>query len=221
MTIQEKDFVKIDFDVYSNGKLAQSTSQKTAEEANLPKAQSYGPQVMIVGRNFFVKALDEDMKKAKEGEKRTLELSVEEGFGKRKKEFIKTFPKKVFDEQKLRAVPGMVYDFNGMFGTVKSVVGGRVMVDFNNVYAGKELKIEYTIAQKVEDIKEQMEFIFTTILKMPQNLFKVEAKDKDVTISIPKELHAMNDQLTKTFEDYISNYKDFKVSFGELPMPKQ
>lgn len=221
MTIQEKDFVKIDFDVYSNGKLAQSTSQKTAEKAGLPKAQNYGPQIMIVGRNFFVKALDEDMKKAKTGEKRTLELSVEEGFGKRKKEFIKTFPKKVFDEQKLRAVPGMVYDFNGMFGTVKSVVGGRVMVDFNNMYAGKELKIEYTITEKIENIKEQMEFIFTTILKMPQNLFKVEAKDMDVTVSIPKELHAMNDQLTKTFEDYISNYGDFKVTFGELPMPKK
>lgn len=221
MTTQEKDFVRIDFDVYSNGKLAQSTSQKTAESAGLPKSKEYGPQVMIVGRNFFLKALDDDIKNAKIGEKRTLSLSVEEGFGKRKKEFIKTFPKKTFDEQKLRAVVGMVYDFNGMFGTVKSVVGGRVMIDFNNMYAGKELKIEYSILEVVKDIREKLSFIFTTILKMPETIFRITQKDKEIIVSIPKELHAMNDQLTKTFEDYLPEMKDYSFTFSVLDKPKK
>jgi FKBP-type peptidyl-prolyl cis-trans isomerase 2 len=221
MAIKEKDFVNIDFDVYSNGKLSQSTSQKTAETAGLPKAKSYAPQLMVVGKGFFLKALDEDMLKSNIGEKRSLELSVDEAFGKRQKDHIKTFPKKVFDEKKIRAVAGMVYDFNGMFGTVKSVVGGRVMVDFNNPYAGKELKIDYTITSLVTDIKVKLGFVFTTILKMPKTIVKISVSDKSVSISIPKELHAMSNQFTKTFEDYISDIKDYSIDFTELAKPKK
>jgi FKBP-type peptidyl-prolyl cis-trans isomerase 2 len=221
MTIKEKDFVKIDFDVYSNGKLAQSTNQKTAENAGLPKAKTYMPQTMVVGKGFFLNALDEDMLKAKENEKRTIELSVEDAFGKRKKDLIKTFPKSVFDEKKLRAVTGMVYDFNGMFGTVKSVVGGRVMVDFNNPYAGKEIKVEYTINSVVTDVKERLELVFITILKMPNTIFKILVEGKNVDIFIPKELHAMNEQLTKTFQEYISDFESYTIKFSELPKPKK
>ncbi len=219
----DRDYVKVELDLYANGKLVQTTNKKKAEENKIEAKDSvFEPQTMVIGKGALLVALDEDMKKnANLNEKRTLELSVEDAFGKRKKELIKTFQKKVFTEQNLRVVPGVTYDFNGMFGTVKSVVGGRVMVDFNNPLSGKDIKVEYSIVEKVEDIKERITFIFKTILKMPESIYKLESKDKEVTLKIPKELFVMKDQLTKTFEEFLSDFKDLTFKFEELEKPKK
>ena len=218
---KEKDFVKVELDLFANEKLVQTTSKKKAQDANLDLAKEYGPQTMVVGKEFLLKALDEDIKDAKKGESKILDLSIEDAFGKRKKDLLKIFQKKVFTEQKLRVVPGVTYDFNGMYGTVKSVVGGRVMVDFNNPLAGKKIRIEYTVVEKVEDIKERLVLIFKRVLKFPENLYKLDVKENNVSLKIPKELNIMKDQLLKAFEEYLNDYSTFKFDFSELEKPKK
>lgn len=210
--IKDGDFVKVDFDVYANNALVQTTNEKKGKAADI-KVASYGPQTIIVGKAFILKALDEALKKK---DKDVLELKPEEAYGKRKKELIRVFTKSAFDEQKLRAIVGMTYDFNGMYGTVKSVVGGRVMVDFNQPLSGKEIKLEYNLVEKVEDISEKIKVVFGTILRLPNEMFEVSVKGKDVLLKVPKQLAAMTDMLNKSLEEMISDIKDYNVSVEEL-----
>lgn len=218
MEIKNNDFVKIEYELYANEKLAQTTNEKLAKENNL-QLKNKGPQTIIVGKNFIVEALDKDIIKDKKKDN-TLELTPIEAFGKRDKKLIKTFTKTAFDEQKLRAVPGMVYDFNGTFGTVKSVTGGRVMVDFNSPLAGKNIKLKYKIVEKVEKIEEKLDFVFENILKIPKNICKLAIEDKEIKLSIPKELIAIKTQLSKTIEEYIPEIKDYKFNFEESKISK-
>ncbi len=212
MKIENNDFVNVDFDIYANDKLVQTTNEKLGKEANFENAK-YGPQTLIVGKGFILKAMDEDMKKNSEN---TLELKPEEAYGKRQKELIKTFPKSAFDEQKMRVVVGMTYDFNGMYGTVKSLVGGRVMVDFNNPLSGKEIKLTYKIVKKVDVITEKIKVVLGTILKLPNNMYEISKKEKEVTVKVPAQLFAMKDMLMKSFEEVISDIKDYSVKIEEM-----
>ncbi len=209
--IKENDFVELEFDIFANGKLVQTTDEKKGKENNL-SVEEYGPQTIIVGKALILKALDDDiLKESTLNKEKTLELTAEKAYGKRDKNLIKIFPKAVFDEHKMRAVVGVVYDFNGMYGTVKSIVGGRVMVDFNNPLAGKEIKLVYKIKSKIDDVKTKIEYVLGTIIKIPQNQFKVEAKEKTITLTMPEQLTKNKDMLIQGLEEFIGSLKDFNI----------
>ncbi|MCA9495303.1 MAG: FKBP-type peptidyl-prolyl cis-trans isomerase [Nanoarchaeota archaeon] len=201
MVFKENDFVKVDFDIYANGKLVQTTDEKKGKEAKLD-IKEYKPMTMVLGKAFVLKAIDDDIIK-NGGKNNTLNLKTEEAYGKRQKDLLKVFPKSTFDEKQIRAVPGVTYDFNGMYGTVKSVIGGRVMVDFNNPLSGKDIKVDYTNVKKLDDICEKVKLVLEVILRVPQTYFDVSEKDKKVTIAVPEQLLAMKDMLSKSIEEML------------------
>ena len=56
--------------------------------------------------------------------------------------------------------PGLQVDVNGKIGVVKTVSGGRVMLDFNHPLAGREVEYAYTIKRIVTDSKEKIQSFF-------------------------------------------------------------
>ena len=192
MEIKDNDFVELEFDIYANGKLVDTTDEKKGKENKL-EIKQYGPRQIIIGKAFVFNTLDNHIKENPIEKEYTLELEPENAYGKRTKDLIRTFPKSTFDEHKLRAVVGMTYDFNGMYGTVKSVTGGRVMVDFNNPLAGKDIKITYKVNKKIDDIKQKLDLVLDAILKIPKDMYEVETKDKSVKVMVPEQLVSVKD----------------------------
>ncbi len=112
MVYKENDFIKVEYDMFANGILVQTTNEKKGKLANL-KITNYKPFRMILGKNFLLKALDDDILTNNTSNKeKILELTAQNAFGIRKKELVRVIPKSAFDEQKLRAIVGMTYDFN-------------------------------------------------------------------------------------------------------------
>jgi len=217
MTFKENDFVKVDFDIYANDKLVQTTSEATAKKAGL-KLEKFGATTLILGKAFILKALDDAILKNDSGK---LELTADEAYGRRKKEFLKTFPKSAFDEQKMRPVVGVTYDFNGMFGTVKSVVSSRVMVDFNNPLAGRDIKIEYKVLGEVKDIAEKVSFVIESALKIPIGMFKVSSSGKEVSLEVPAQLVAMKEMFEKSLIEMIPELMDYSLKVTEFVVKKK
>lgn len=217
--LNEYDFVKVDFDLYANESLAQTTDKAKAKEAGL-KGNVTGPMTMILGKAFVLKAFDDALLEGKtEG---TLELSVEEAYGKRQKELLKTFPKSSFDNQEVKPVRGMTYDFNGMYGTVKSVVGGRVMVDFNNPLSGKDIKIDFKNVEIISDLTDKISYVLEQALRLPKMYFDVSLKDTTITLSVPEQLLQAKEMLVNSLEEMMGKdtLKDFKVELVKKDMPK-
>lgn len=180
MEYKEHDFVKVEFDIYANGKLESTTDEKKSKENNVGLEKD---KFLILGENKILKALDEDILKnyKKENENKILELKPENAFGIRKKELVQTMNINAFKQHDLRPVVGGVYNFDGNLAIVKSVSGGRVLVDFNNPLAGKDIKIDYKITQVVKDDNEKLEIYFKEILKFPQTTYEI--KDKKVYVN--------------------------------------
>lgn len=65
----------------------------------------------------------------------------------------------MFDQQKIEPKQGMVVDFGTMKGRIQSTTGGRVRVDFNNPLAGKTLKYDLEVVEKIESAEDKIRAI--------------------------------------------------------------
>lgn len=136
--------------------------------------------VICLGRDDVVKGLDLFLTDKEIGKEFEVDLQPEDGFGKRNASLFQMIPMRKFNEQKIRPVPGLQLDIDGRRGIVKSVSGGRIMVDFNHPLAGKRLHYKVTITKKVEDTVEKIEgFLINTL-----HLHNAKAEEKEGVVKI-------------------------------------
>ena len=207
---EPSDFLELDFDIYANGVLINTTSPKLIKEKNL-KHLVPKPQTIILGKDMILKKLDDEILKGENS--KTLELKPEDAFGKFDNKLIATYSENTFKEQKLRAVVGMAYNFDGRVGVVKSVQRGRILVDFNHLLAGKNIKIEYNVLKKVEDLKSKIIFVLENILKVPKNSFEVKEEKSKLNLNFASELNKIKDFILSSLKQNIIDLDDSKLNF--------
>ena len=196
MTIKKGEFIQIDYTgkIQETGDIFDTTIQQVAEDAGLlhkhgpndnhDHSDQYSPITVCVGEKQLLPGLDEEIE-GKELGKYTIKVPTEKAFGKKNPKLLKIMPMKLFKEQNIKPYVGLELNIDGQLGTVRSVTGGRTIVDFNHPLSSKDLEYEIEIKKKVEDKKEQVE----AILKMagiPAK--KVELKDKKAEITTNTEL---------------------------------
>ena len=164
MAIKKGDFIELDY----TGKVAQTneifdlTDEKIAKENNVYDEKAhYGPVIVCVGENDLVKGLDNFIE-GKEPGKYKVELKSDDAFGKRDNRLVKVFPtttlRNMFQKQgyEIEPMPRMQVNIAGLVGLIKTVTGGRTLVDFNHPLAGKDLVYEIEIKRTIEDDKEKL-----------------------------------------------------------------
>ena len=112
------------------------------------RALAYAPITIVVGENMVVKGLDEDLIGKKAGYKGQIKIAPQDAFGQRIPELIEVVPTRRFEK---RPAPGMRVTLDNKTGTVESVIGGRVRVDFNSPYAGRTVNYAYKIEAIIVD----------------------------------------------------------------------
>lgn len=183
------DFVEVDYvgRIKDTGKIFDLTKGDIAKKENVynPKV-TYKPVVLIVGTDFIIGGLDEALREMKVGDRKKVEIPPEKAFGEKKEELVKLIPFTRFKEQNLDPVPGAVVNIGVMKGTILSVSGGRVRVDFNHPLAGKTLEYDIEIKSQITDTNEKVKAVvryFTGITEV-----EVVRKGKEVEINIKKEV---------------------------------
>lgn len=196
-TIKKKDFVEIKFTGYSNGIIFDSNIDEDLKELD-PKAKPK-ETIVIVGEHMLVPGFDRELEGKDIGKNYEINISAKEGFGERRKELVKTIPLKVFTEKKVSPYPGMVLAIDENLARVITVSGARVMTDFNNPLAGKDLTYKFKIVRKVEDEKEKARVLLEVVFKFVPDF---DVKEGDVIVKGPK-----------IFDKFVSA---FKGKFKEL-----
>jgi len=190
-----------------DGEVFDTTDKKVAEENNIynPKTR-YGPAIVCLGEQHLIKGLDEALKDKKEG-KYTIEVDAENGFGKRDAKLIQLIPTQKLKENNIRPFPGLQLNVDGQIATVKSVSGGRCMVDFNHPLSGKDLIYEVEILRDVEDDVEKVK----SILEIEAKLKPEVIKEKDEIVLIGK----LPDNIKDIIKKRLSELIDTKISFKD------
>ncbi len=196
MVLQKKDFIEIEFTGKTKeGDIFDSNIKEDLKGANL--RQEPKPLIFCLGEGMFLNSIEEFLVGKDLGEY-FLELSPEKAFGKRNPALIQVLPSKSFRQNKLNPVPGMTFSFDGKLAKVISSSGGRVMVDFNNPLAGKDVSYKVKVLRKVEDLAEKIssfnEFLF-------RKNFDFEIKEDKIVMKVEKEL-------SKFVELFSEKYKE-------------
>lgn len=188
-TIKKHDFVEIEYTgrIKEDNRIFDTNEEKIAKENGLyDKNSDYFPLVICIGENHVLKGLEEQMIGKEAGKDYIFEINSENAFGRKDAKLIQLIPLSKFRQQNIQPVPGLQLNIDGVFGVVKTVSGGRCMVDFNHPLAGKDLVYSVKIRKIIDDIKEKL----TSLLKMHLNIqdAEIDLNDDSVNIKLKKSI---------------------------------
>lgn len=211
MALKKGDFIEILFTgKLSNGEIFDSNILEDLKNTNL----NVEPKSFIfpLGKDIFVKGIDNFLIGKELGEY-SIELKPEDAFGKRNPKLIQMVPIKVFIKNKINPIPGAMFNFDGRLAKILTVSSGRVMVDFNNPIAGKDVFYKIIVKRIVEDKKEQVsalnEFFF-------RKNFESEIIDKKLKLKVVKNIKP----LIEMFKDKYKEVLDLDIEVEEIEEKK-
>ena len=175
--IQKNDFIEIEFTGKANNEIFDTTNKQEAKQMGLEA--DVKPIIICVGNQMMLKGFDDELEGKEINKKYSIHILPEKAFGKRDPAMIKTIPMKVFREKNMNPVPGMALQLDNYIAKVLSVSGGRVIVDFNNPLAGKEIDYDFKITRKIEDINEKINALQNFFFKQKFE-FTLDEKNKKV-----------------------------------------
>ena len=202
--IKENDFVELDYTgkIAETGEVFDTTFAEVAREKGIfDERAAYGPAVVCIGKRHLLIGLDKQLVGKEVGKTYTLRLPVEEAFGKKNAKLIQLVSTAKFRQQQLTPFPGMQINIDGILGTVRTVTGGRTIVDFNHPMSGKELEYTATVKRIVTDVSEKVKAILR-LIGISVNAVNVSVSDGSAAIEFPQEVP---EQLKKDIEEKLKS----------------
>ncbi len=212
MALNKKDFIEIDFTgKVSGGEVFDSTIKKDLEKLHEGHDHPVEakPFVFSLGEGMFLKSID-DFLIGKDIGKYKIELKSEQAFGKRNPSLVQMVPLKTFRDHQINPVPGSLLNFDGRVGKTLTVSGGRVMIDFNNPLAGKDVVYEIEVKRKITDINEKIRAFNDFLFKKD---FDFEVKDKKLILKVEKGMKSFIEMFKEKFKEVLD--LDLEVSETE------
>ncbi len=225
MPFREGDFVLINYTtkVVDDGeeRVIDTTIEKIAKEAGIyDPRRKYEPYPVIVGKSKLIEAVDEALRSMDVGERRTIEAPPEKAYGPRDQRLVRRVPIKYFarygrvprvGEEVEMEVEGRV-----LRGKVINVTQRFVHIDFNHPLAGKTLKIDLEVVEKVDDDREKARILVARVAGVPRDSVNIEKDDGHLIIKLPPMILALND-LEAILQSVLNDIQEYlspkKVTF--------
>ena len=210
--IKKQDFVEIEYTgkTKEGNMIFDTTDEKTAKDNNIHKEEmTYGPVVVCVGEGQVIKGLDEELVGKETGKNYTIEIEPEKAFGKKSAKLVQLINTNKFKQQGVEPMPGLQVAIDGMVGTIKTVSGGRTLVDFNHPLASKIIVYDVKVKRLVTDDKEKLRsYIKLQINEKP--IVEITEKKAKVTIKkeVPKEAQ---EELNKNIKRLIPSIESIEL----------
>ncbi|MDP3917126.1 MAG: FKBP-type peptidyl-prolyl cis-trans isomerase [Nanoarchaeota archaeon] len=217
--IKKGDFVEIDFvgKLKETGEIFDLTKKNTAEKEKIAnKSADYSPKIVCVGNGDVVRGLDESLIGKDAGKKYRIDIDVENGFGRKNAKLIKMVPMSAFKQENMKPFPGLQVNIDGHYGTIRTVSGGRVLVDFNHPLSGRELTYEVEVRRIVVDDTEKIKSVMKNLIRRDVDC-RVTDGNAVINLEIPAEFQKMLSEGIKKLIKTIKNIEFKKEDEKKLP----
>ncbi|MBN1385637.1 FKBP-type peptidyl-prolyl cis-trans isomerase [Candidatus Woesearchaeota archaeon] len=223
--IKKGDFIEIEYSGYLDEEAGDSilfdtTIEKDAKEKGIhDEKMKYGPVIICVGEGMMLQGL-EDALVGKDVGEHQIKLDAENAFGKKSAKLIQLISTSKFKKQNINPMPGLEVNIDGMMGTVKTVSGGRTIVDFNHPLSGKNVKYLVKVLGKIDDKAKQISSYITTLLRVKEESFVVSADGKNASVEFKKGIQLPHEVITE-FEKKLRNITNLEVKITAKQDPEQ
>lgn len=212
MEIKKGDFVELEYtgSITETNEVFDTTKEAVAKEHNIfEEKQKYKPAIICVGERQLLKGIDEQLVSKSVGT-HVFELKPEQAFGKKSAKLIQLISTNKFKAQGIAPVPGLQMNIDGTLGTVKTVSGGRTIVDFNHPLSGKDLSYTVEVKRLVDDPKEQIH----------SYLEQMQFADFSVTVENEKALVSVKQDIPKEIQQKLAEKLKKLVKIKEIEFKK-
>lgn len=191
-TVKNGDFVELEYTgLLKEGNLVfDTTNEQLAKKEDIfdPK-MTYGSIAICIGQGQILKGLDSNLEGLPIGAEKDVELKPEEAFGKKNAKLLQLVPTQVFKKQNINPAPGLQVQADGAMGVIRTVSGGRTIVDFNHPFAGKEVIYKVKILRKLTDDKEKIKSLIHLSLNQKPEAIGVSLTEGKCAITLKKEFN--------------------------------
>lgn len=201
---KDNDFLYIDYTakIKDTNEIIDTTIEEEAKKANIFNSEKkYGPQLVILGEHRLVKGLEEALYNFNINEEKTVEVTPDKAYGERDPTKIKIVSLGELKRQGINPYPNMVIRLqDGSLATIKSVSGGRVIIDLNHPYAGKTILYQVKIVKQLQDDKEKiLALIERWFGSNPKLNFEITDDKKIINFNVNKDIFLLEDIQMRKF----------------------
>jgi len=205
LTFNKGSLILIDYTakVKDNAEVFDTTIEEDAKKHSIHESNvKYQPKLVSIGEVSYpvLKGLDEALAKTSVGDKLTIEVTPDKGFGERDSGKVRMIPIRKLGEDAEKVSVGDTIEVDNKRGIIRYIGSGRVQIDYNHRYAGKTILYDVNVVKSLETPNDKVDGILKNRLPLEDSKITFELKDKEVNITIPEEiLRADGLQIMKHF----------------------
>jgi peptidylprolyl isomerase len=193
LTFNKGSLILIDFigKIKDTDKVFDTTIEQVAKESSIHDPHTiYQPKLVSIGEINYpvIKGLEEGLVNGTVGEKLTIEVAPDKGFGTRNPNKIRMIPLRKLGDDADKISVGDPIQIDNKNGIVQFIGSGRVKIDYNHKLAGKTLVYEATITKHLESDSDKIDAIMRNSISADDSTANFEIKDDNVTIEIPEKI---------------------------------
>ena len=191
MTFKKGHLILLDYTakIKDNGEIFETTIEDEAKKHSLHEPNvKYMPKLVSVGEGWVLKGLDDALLETVTGDKKTIEVSPDKGFGARDKGKIRMIPLRKLGEDAEKVSVGDTVEIDNKKGIIRYIGSGRVQVDYNHRYAGKTILYDINIVKSLDSDDDKISEILKSRLPIENEKIIFKKNGTAVDITIPEEI---------------------------------
>ncbi|MGY5148447.1 MAG: FKBP-type peptidyl-prolyl cis-trans isomerase [Candidatus Nitrosopumilus sp. bin_68KS] len=230
MTFDKGSLILVDYTakVKDTEEIFDTTIEEDAKKHSIHEQNvKYQPKLVSIGEVSYpvLKGLDEALAKTSVGDKLTVEVTPDKGFGERDSGKVRMIPLRKLGEDAEKVSVGDTIEVDNKRGIIRFIGSGRVQIDYNHRYAGKTILFDVNVIKSLDSPNDKIDGILKNRLPVEDTKISFELKDKEASVTIPEEiLRADGLQIMKHFIQldifkFVPTLE--KVNFIEIHVNKQ
>ena len=196
-------------------------------DTTLEADAKYHPKLVSIGETSYpvLKGFDEALAKTSVGDKLTIEVTPDKGFGARDSTKVRMIPLRKLGEDAEKVSVGDTIEVDNKRGIIRFIGSGRVQIDYNHRYAGKTILYDVNVLKALDTPNDKVDAILKERLPVEDSKIAFDLKDKEASITVPEDiLRADGLQIMKHFIQmdifkFVNTLE--KISFVETHVNKQ
>ena len=191
MAFKKGQLILLDYTakIKDSGEVFETTIEDEAKKHSLHESNiKYMPKLVSVGEGWVLKGLDDALSETTSGDKKTIEVSPDKGFGDRDKGKVRMIPLRKLGEDAEKVSVGDTVEIDNKKGIIRYIGSGRVQVDYNHRYAGKTILYDIDVKKSLDSDDDKISEILKSRLPIENEKIIYKKTGAAVDVIIPEEI---------------------------------
>jgi len=194
LAFQKGTLVLVDYTakVKDSSDIFETTREADAKSSSIYDANvKYQPRLIAVGESWVLKGLDDALLNANVGDKLTIEVPPEKGFGTRDPSKVRMIPLRKLGDDAEKVSVGDAIEIDDKTGIIRFIGSGRVQIDYNHRFAGKTIVYDLNVIKSLDTDQDKIMGLLKRRFPLDESKLKFEIKGTQVDVTIPEEAMMM------------------------------